>query len=654
MNGGEPGPRIFATAKQAELARQRAREDRFASAIRSLRAQRDELAASEMPVFEKDWWEEARSKRWQDIYPEINRHTMFAVVDAPVRAAACALLHLATGDRKALDQTLRVLRHYSSYEFFAEHPDVGLNWSVWLMRLLKAADFCGHALSEEECKRLDLFFARACAAVMQNDRWWLEHNPGGLYNNHFAWHKLFLGAYGLFYGRAELVEYALSSDQGVLELIEQGCRDDGLWLESSLNYHFTALAPLVELARLLRNAGHPVDLWSARLANGRALADLARGPLQALWPDRTLPTLGDCYGRRLNLTGLDLYFAVYDALPDPGIAWLLKDRRELPPDCLLLEHLPEPSAARAPQMRTRLWPEHGYVALRPARDDCYWSGEGFSAFLTFDRDGIHSHRDKLSLTVFGRGKHLAVDPEALASEQHAFSSRVQTELNRSTLCHNTVMVDGRDHGSVPERLELLEFVDNSSVSMATVADRGGLVYPGVSLMRTVAVTGAFVLDLFQVACDREREIAYLFHSASDTGEFQAPGDARPVEFEREGPWRWLRDGRRLLTDGAWSVQAEQGDVRIRLSAAPEPGTEVIVCRFPARDDFGGVSWPMLAVRRRAGCTVFALLIQAERERLPEARLDLSDGRHGTLRARVTLQGHPAKLEFSVRRLAPPG
>ncbi len=654
MNLEASGPRVFATRTRAALARRRAGEERFAPVLERLRKQRDALSASEMPVFEKDWWEEARQKRWQDIYPEINRHTMFAVVEPPVRAADCAMLHLATGDAEALEQAVRVLRHYASYEFFARHPDVGMNWSIWLMRLLMAMDLCGHALSEEDCKRVDAFFAAACAAVMQNDRWWLENNPGGLYNNHFAWHKLFLGAYGLVYRRPELVQYALESDQGVFELIEQGSRDDGLWLESSLNYHFTALIPLVEMACLLRNAGYPADLWTDELANGRTLADLVTGPLGTLWPDGTLPTLGDCYGRRLAPAALDLYYPAYDALGEPRIAWLLKDREVLPPVCLLLERLPGPSSASPPRSVTRLWPEHGYAALRTQEGEEYWRGEGFSAFLSFDLDGIHSHRDKLSLMLFGRGRHLAVDPEALASEQHAFSARIQGELNRSTLCHNTVMVDGRDHSGVAERLELLEFVDGRSVKLATVADLEGRVYPGVRLMRTVALTERFALDVFQVAAETPRQVDYLFHCASDTGAFSGPAHAEAFAFPQEGPWKWLRDGRRWHEDRDWSVEAAQGDVRMRLTVAGELGTQAIICRFPARDDLSGVSWPMLIVRRQAAWTVFAVLVQAGREPLPVARLQVRDGRHGTLRVRVLPEDAASSFEVCTRRVAAPG
>lgn len=639
---------LFATGKGLEAARGRTASDaRFRPVLERLGKQVDALAASEMPVFERDWWREASRKPWQQTYSEINHHTMFAVVDPAVKASDAAILAAASTDEDARRQAQRVLKHYTGYEFFAEHPDVGLNWSVWCMRLLQAYDLAGDGLPEADRKAVDGFFSRASAAVMANDQWWIRENPGGLYNNHFAWHKLMIAAYGLKFGQPNLVDYALESDQGVRDLIEQGSRDDGLWLESSLNYHFTALAPLVQLAGLLRNAEHPLDLWNHEFANGRSLRALVMGPLQAVFPDRTLPTIGDCYGRRADLSRHDIYYAAYDAYRLPGLAWLLADRQDVPADALLLESLPE-GPGRPPAMTTRLWPEHGYISLRTEEEASYWNGEGFSVFFSRDLDSIHSHRDKLSLTVFGRGKHLAVDPEALASEKHAFSAQVQAELNRTTLCHNTVMIDGQDHGGLRELLPLIDYVDADDVKLATAADMRGLVYPGVKLMRTLAVAPEFVLDIFQVSCDSERQIDYLFHTAADSGAFEGADGLPPYELPSGGPWKWLRNARGRAEDGDWSATARQGEVTMRLTMAGAPGTQAVLCQFPAKDDFSGTPWPMLLARRRAKQTVFALLMQAERSGFPDTQLRLEEGRHGTLR--VTVQFGSVTREFTVREL----
>ncbi|BCW99436.1 MAG: hypothetical protein KatS3mg024_2263 [Armatimonadota bacterium] len=62
---------------------------------------------------------------------------------------------------------------------------------------------------------------------------------------------------------------------------------------------------------------------------------------------------------------------------------------------------------------------------------------------------------------------------------------------------------------------------------------------------------------------------------------------------------------------------------------------------------------MLIARRRSAYTVFAMLIQAEKTELPNAQVEVRPGRHGTLRARVTMDGLPRPFDFSVRRLTPP-
>jgi hypothetical protein len=46
------------------------------------------------------------------------------------------------------------------------------------------------------------------------------------------------------------------------------CRKDGPWCESSLNYHFTAIVPMIYFAEALRNTGHREDLYKTTTAGG--------------------------------------------------------------------------------------------------------------------------------------------------------------------------------------------------------------------------------------------------------------------------------------------------------------------------------------------------------------------------------------------------
>lgn len=642
-------PRLVTTPAGIELARRRVREDDWAKdALERLRQQADELASQPFPVFEKEWWAEASRKHWTQIYPEVNHHTSFAVARPASGALSAAMAYAVARDPAYALLVRKALLHYTDYEFFAEHPDVGLNWSTWVTRALMAYDLVYDTVDENDRKKIDDFFERAVQAVMKNDQWWLAHNPGGLFNNHFAWHKFMIGSYGLFYGRDDLVDYAINSDQGVRALIEHGSRDDGLWFEGSINYHFTAVQALAEFARQLANSGHWFDLWNVELANGRCLKALFTGPIQTLFADRTLPTIGDTYGLRMKLDSVNAYFPAYDAYRLPEIAWLLRDRTERPPDALFLAHLPPDDCPAAPAMATRLWPEHGYAALRAQEGADYWNGDAFSAFVSFDSDGVHSHHDKFGMMVFARGAHIAVDPEARSTARHAFSARIQAELNRSTVCHNTVIVDGLDHRPIADKLELLDVINSDNVKMITIADTRGRVCEGVRMMRTIAVTPDYVLDVFQVSSDTQRTYDYLFHSVSDSGGFEAEGEFQPVDLGDTGPWKWLRNAKAASFDSGWTVSAAQGPLTTRLTVLGEPGTRVTTCEFPAKDDFSGIPIPMLIARRCAQSTMFVAVLQAEAGALPEAEVGISEDAHGFLRARVKASG--SSREFSIRKL----
>ncbi len=639
-------PFLLVTPAGIERAKSRVAEPWAKEVIESLKKQVLALESEDLPVFEKDWWNEASKKRWQDIYPEINHHTMFAVAGPMFKAADAALLYAVTGEPKLADLVKNVLLHYTNYEFFAKHPDVGLNWSVWCLRALQAYDIIYNTVSEADRVKIDEFFRRAMEAVKADDEWWIRENPGGLYNNHFAWHKLFIGSYGLFYNKPELVEYALESDQGIRDLIENGCRDDGLWFESSLNYHFTAVDAIAAFAHELAGAGYPLDLWNHRFANGRSLRGLLIGPIYTLFPDETLPTIGDTYGRRMKLDQFKWYWMAYNNYQMPEIAWLLRNVSKPPAEALFVDQLPK--SPRPPSMQTRIWPEHGYISLRTQEEDDYWRGEGYSVFLSYDSDGIHSHRDKFDLMVFGNGAHIAVDAEACSTAQHSFSSQIQNELNRTTLCHNTIMVDGKDHNPISSKLELEAFINNTGLKLATVSDNRGIVYPGVRLSRTVAATMEYVLDIFQAVSDEEHIYDYLFHSYDDGGAFRISSNSVHFELPESMPWKWLRNARHSTVDGNWHAVARQGEVTSRLTMVGHPGTRIITCEFPRKDNFEPPSIPMLIARHMGKSALFVAVLQAERGKLPSVDVHIKEHRHQLLR--IEIRCGEKEQEFVVKRL----
>ena len=600
----------------------------------------DKLEAMQLPKFETAWWQEAKKKPYHDIYPEEMQHTYYVPRPPTDLVWRSALVYQLGGGDIYAERARRVLLHYTSYDFVCESPDVGMNYSIWGINLLQAYDMVYDRFTLEERAKVDDFFDRMVRAVAKSDEWWIETGTGGRHNNHYAWHKSMMAAYGLFYGKDEWVTRAIESRDGFRELLDVGLLDDGLWFESSLNYHYVALSGLMNTAQMFRNAGYPLDLYTHKFANGRTLEDGFSGMIQVLFPDTSIPTTGDCYGGTSRLKGSPFYETAWNVYHKPEYAWLTEGMKptwqalfypSFPTDHLSL------ITDYCPRAKSRVFEEHGYAILRSVEGTDYWGGDSWAAFLNYYLDSVHSHRDKMNLILFGRGKVLAPDPEARASVPHAFSSQVQRELNRSTLCHNTLMVDGKQHNGIGENLSLLDFKRTPEVKTATIADLKGLVYPGVKLQRTVAVTDDYVLDVFQAASDEEHAYDWLFHAIDDEGKTRIYGGFTPTTLPDAVPWTWLRNPRSAVKDDTWHADWHQGDLRFRLTMLGVPGTEVTASDFPKNDKFESPPIPMLIVRRKAKSATFIALYQAERHDLPPAAISTSM-KDGKLKIEVTLNG----------------
>ncbi len=628
-------PFLFRTDDETQAARSRAEESAALKHVyRSLAQQADKALHTELRPLDASWWGAASSKPWNETYPEVFQHTFCDPAAMIAPAAELAQFALLSGDPRSADRARRILRHVAPYSFEFEHYDVGMNYSVWGFRALQVYDLLFDRFAEGQRRELDAFFTRLGRAVLKNDVYWIENQIGGGINNHLAWHKMMLGMLGLFYGDDPLVDYAVDGRRGLVELLELGLVDDGLWCESSLNYHFTAIVPMALMADCLRRVGHKCDLFSLVGANCRTLKQPFDAMFGVLFPDGTVPPIGDAYGQRRPLADVAAYELAWAAWQDPRHAWLLK--RASGRDVGALFAPPLPDEVPPPPVATRLYPEHGYAFLRSRCGAAYWDSDAWCAFLTYDRSGVHANQDKLGLMLFGAGRLLIPDVEGRATVPHAFSSRIQRELNRSGLSQNTVMIDGRDQRCVPQLLDLLEFRDLPSEKRVTAADRDGLLYPGVRQQRTVCVTDDYVLDVFQVQCDSPRRIEWITHVLDEQASQQTELAFGAMADPQDGASAWLRDFRSAAGEADWQIEWKAPNVLFRLQMLGEPATELIRCGYPKTDEPDSPRIPMLIVRRRARATTFAAIYTAGRKRLPEACLCQLPERDGQLRYQITV------------------
>jgi hypothetical protein len=612
-----------------------AADETFARIARDIRDRAEASNVADLAPLERTWWDEARHQPWSQTYPIINHHTGKVPREwarlANDCARAAALFPNSGLDAKGRETLLRL----ADYTFEFEHYDVGLNYATWGMTCLETYDLLYAGFKAAERERLDAFFTRLAEAVRKNNEFWIAHEPGGPINNHYLWHKLVFVMYGLFYDRPDWITEALHGRKGVVENLQHGFNDAGFWAEGALNYQVVATSPMVIMAELLERAESSQRIWNLVTDDGRTVRQSYNALLSILFPDGTLPNVGDSYGRRAAPGQYADYERLYARFGDPRYAWILRQHGTRSETALFygVAALPQ---GRPPIQEPASWPEQGYMMLRTTPGDAYWTAAGWTLFATTSNVPCHAHLDGLSIMLYGDGRHWLVDADARAGVYHAFSSTIQRELNRATLAHNTVLVDGRSQRFPRRPLDVVEFHALPEVQRATIADLGGQLYEGVRQMRTVILCNAYVLDVFQVQAEAPREITWVVH-IDGAGGTSSVSQWQAAALPEGPPWRWLRDPQRTLEPvRSYAEQFAAGDRSFQIDVATDGPATVIRCGFPRDDSPEPVTYATRMVQRLGPSAWFAALYRTAGAEAASANLTLETAPMGSCAVVVTI------------------
>ena len=568
-----PHPSLWVSA--AELAAARDRSDAPARRARKeLERLADEALSTPPGTPDESWYAPLREKPFTETYPEIYTHTCREPGASWQRARALAHAWAITGKAPYRDAAAAVLGQWGAYGFVAEHYDVGLNYAIWVIAALECYDMLFAELSSEDHAVLTGFFERCLGALMRNDCFWLENDIGGGLNNHLAWHRYAAGAIACFYGEDTIVGFTLTGPRSLTELAERGLRDQGLWLEGSIPYHLTAQYPLIAAYRLYRRNGIAVP----PLGSGRSFQDFFTGISRLVFPDLTLPPLGDAYALRRYLPDSAQWDVAHELWEDDLSAYMLSKRKRFDPWRTLCG-TPPTRTGSPPRLGTELFPEHGYAVLRtPAGPP-----EAVDAMLitTYDAAGVHSNADELSFMLYARGRLWLEDREGRASSAHAFSADIQRTLNRHTICHNTLLVDWKGQQWNREKLTLVSFRSTPRFSQVTLADRGGRLYPGVRQLRSFILRPEYALSVLTVAADRDVECILPMHVH---GTWDGASLAwREAALPGGTPWSWLRRAQRTEAREQVHARFTAGGASLDILSIASPAGPVWRIDFPLDD-----------------------------------------------------------------------
>ena len=451
---------------------------------------------------------------------------------------------------------------------------------------------------------------------------------------------------------------------GLIHTLRHDFLADGMQWEGTVGYHALVLGLVCECFRIMEHAG--VDLWRREWPQSlkdegfdehrgwgpkglKSMTAVFDALLYQAFTNGDYSMLHDSLQRNLQGTSCwwPIFNTAWDVYGEPRYAWALRQINggtaaradgALPPwldnhnaglEFVRIEQRDFPegespfgsdlpfSLAGRHLAGCSLFPVHGAAILRsdPADEKApglhlywgrHWSGHRSPAALHLD---IH---------VFGR--MLTGTPFVSLG----YRDKRHLTWNRTTIAHNTVTVDEKpmfpyDAGgdSIWEYDLWRDSISDgaleafqASAAFSAVRATNDNVYPGVRLDRTVLLTRTYLLDVFRVSADRERQLDWAMHGASDM-EF-GDGGGEPVDLGECRGYAHFTNAVRLAAGPGWAtVPFRAGDAggRVSLWMDGAPGTSLVLATDPVPEDTDPLptSRSTLMLRVRASATCFVAL-----------------------------------------------
>jgi hypothetical protein len=421
-------------------------------------------------------------------------------------------------------------------------------------------------------------------------------------HNHDAWKSGAVAAAANFLGDQELLDFAIEGEFGWLNLVEKGVTEDGIWYEISPTYHYYTMSALLATA------------WIAK-ANGRNLfANLKFEKMllpfvELAYENGDIPAYNDgWYGAKLRQ-----YSGVYEQLSDiyPEAAGILSGlyQENESSSCghmtesanvfptpatafsrnsveALLYGLPELPVYSKEKKFNRVFTSTGLGVLE---NESIRIGLKATNFC-----GWHDHFDKLSIDLFSGGDQISAD---LGTSGYGID---RTELwNKSPVAHNMVVLNGERQKPCSAKLS---YVGEGIVS--AICDQA---YDATALKRTLTLEKTGFLDTFEVVCEKEAVIDWVFHCKGEfkgirTGSGEVKMQSAP-SFDQDNGYDQIINLKEICLDGDWSICWKTEGGGLTLYVEGEKGTRV----------FTGLCYktvgllqdlPIVIIRRTAEQTIF--------------------------------------------------
>jgi hypothetical protein len=287
------------------------------------------------------------------------------------------------------------------------------------------------------------------------------------------------------------------------------------------------------------------------------------GPLGLAMPDLTLPNFNDSGFVQLEKES-ELYEIGYARFKQPGYLPLLQGGRRASRLALLYGAANlEKTGRLSSSTQSRNLEASGYAILQ--------AGEGREATwlcLKYGpHGGGHGHPDKNHFILYSHGAVVGIDPGT-----HAYGSPLHKDWDKTTLAHNTLVVDGKSQS--PATGKCLAFGAERGVQYAMT--EAGEIYKDVRFVRTAAMLSPEVIVFIdQVRAPSAHQYDLAYHQAGKWSAADGAG-AKQWTCDLPGYSRLSQCTARALPAEGLSLQTRaDGNRDLRITLASAAKSEVI-------------------------------------------------------------------------------
>jgi hypothetical protein len=434
------------------------------------------------------------------------------------------LIYQVTGDARYAAHARAILLAYADrYSTYPVHDNQGkpggrgghvasqsLTEATWLIDMAQGADLVWDTLSEADRSAIaDKMFHPALDEIIIPQKY-------GIHNIQCRENSA-IGLVGFLLNDPKLIALAIEDPQyGYRAQMERGVLPGGFWLEGSTGYHFFAMDGIWPLLEAARNCG--TNLY------GPQFKSMFDGPLSLTMPNLSLPNFNDSGISPLG-SHADIYELADARYHDSAYNALISTSRSSRM-ALLFGSTAVVGGNFHLSMASRNLTGPGYAILeRGAGTDATWLALKYGP-----HGGGHGHPDKNSFILYAHGEVLAPDVGT-----HAYGSPLHTGWDKTTLAHNTLVVD--EKSQEPATGKCLAFGSERGVDFS-VTDAGPI-YPGVHFVRSAAMlTPDLVVFVDQIEADAPHTFDLAYHQV---GKWENLPDGKPWASKAGAGYKYFTD-----------------------------------------------------------------------------------------------------------------